>query len=292
MDTARYKAFLASVETGSFTKAAETLCYTASGVSQLVNALEYELQIQLLYRNKRGVMLTESGEKILPAIRTIISTEDLIYQTAAELNGLQIGSVTIASYFSIATHWLPKVIRDFQREYPSIQVKLLEGTRSEIESRLDNRQTDLAFISYLEPMRYDWLSLSEESMLAILPKNHPFAEEKAYPLSYCEKDKFIMPERGKDEDVIKMLQENGIEPNICFTTRESFAAIPLVEQGIGISIMNELLTKRWEWDVRKVPLEPPQKITLGIAALDFEKLTPAAKRFLKFAAERLTSRES
>lgn len=129
-------------------------------------------------------------------------------------------------------------------------------------------------------------------MLAVLPQTHPLAGAEVYPLSYCEKDSFITSERNEDDDVMTMLKKYGVQPNICFSTKESFAAIPLIEQGIGISIMSELLTRRWECDVQKLPLDPPQKITLGIAALDFEKLTPAAKRFLKFAAERLTDRES
>lgn len=291
METARYKAFLASAEEGSFSKAAEKLCYTASGVSQLVSALEGELGFPLLSRSRKGVVPTANGEMLLPAIRSFLQQEEYICQMAAELNGLQIGSVTIATYFSIATHWLPRVIRDFQKKYPNIEVRLLEGTRREIENRLENRQADMAFMSYLEPMAFDWIPLAEEAMLAILPMEHPLAGETVYPLSYCGKDKFIMPERGADDDVMSMLRKNGVEPNICFSTRESFAAVPLVEQGIGISIMNELLTKRWEYDVKKLPLDPPQKITLGIAALDLDGLSPASKRFLKFAVEELTCRE-
>lgn len=291
METARCKAFLVSAETGSFSKAAEKLCYTASGVSQLVGALEKEMGFPLLSRSRKGVVPTTNGKALLPVIRNFLRQEEMIYQMAAELNGLEVGSVTIATYFSIATHWLPRVIRLFQEKYPDIEIRLLEGTRREIEERLDSGQADMAFLSYIEPMGYDWIPLAEESMLAILPKDHPLAEAKAYPLSYCGQDKFIMPERGEDDDVMFMLRKNGVEPNICFSTRESFAAMPLVEQGIGISIMNELLTQRWEYDVKKLPLEPLQKITLGIAALDMEELSPAAKRFLKFAVEQLTQRE-
>ena len=287
MDTARYKAFLASVETGSFSKAAEQLCYTASGVSQLVNALENELNVQLLHRNRKGVTLTENGKQFLPAVRAILNREEYIYQTAAELNGLQIGSVTVGAYLSIATQWLPKVIRDFQKRYPQIEINLMEGIRPELEERLDSRQADMAFLSYLEPMRYEWIPLAEVSMLAVLPQSHPLADAKAYPLSYCEQDSFITSERNEDDDVMTMLKSNGVQPNICFSTKESFAAIPLIEQGIGISIMSELLTKRWEYDVKKLPLDPPQKITLGVAVSDFKRLSPAAKRFLEFAVAEL-----
>ncbi len=104
LDTARYKAFLVAAETRSFTKAAELLCYTPSGVSQLINAFEKEFDFTLFYRNKKGVILTNFGEKMLPAIRTLLKQEENIYQLAAELNGLQTGTVTIATYLSIATY--------------------------------------------------------------------------------------------------------------------------------------------------------------------------------------------
>ena len=61
METARGKAFVAAVETGSFSRAAERLGYTTSGVSQLVSALEQELGFPLLIRGSRGVTLTDNG---------------------------------------------------------------------------------------------------------------------------------------------------------------------------------------------------------------------------------------
>ncbi len=182
MDTARYKAFLATTETGSFTKAAELLCYTPSGVSQLINALEKEFNFALFYRNKKGVILTNYGEKMFPAIKTLLKQEETIYQLASELNGLQTGTVTITIYLSIATHWLQKVIQTFQKNYNKIHVKLMEGTHKEIDTWLESGQVDIAFTSYIEPMNYDWITLSENSMVAVLPPNHTFANSKSYLL--------------------------------------------------------------------------------------------------------------
>nr|MDU2066558.1 LysR family transcriptional regulator [Sporomusaceae bacterium] len=107
MESARCKAFLAAVETGSFSKAAEVLNYTPSGVSQLVTSLENDLGFPLLRRNPKGVTLTENGKQILPAVRDFLLQENRIFQLAAEISGLLIGSITIASYSSISTHWLP-----------------------------------------------------------------------------------------------------------------------------------------------------------------------------------------
>ena len=132
METARCRAFLAAAETGSFTKAAEKLGYTPSGVSQLVNALESELGVPLLARNTRGVAPTADGEMFLPAVREFLSREDGLYQLASDIKGLEVGSVAIASYSSIATHWLPEVIGAFQREHPGIKISLFEDIRQEV----------------------------------------------------------------------------------------------------------------------------------------------------------------
>ena len=132
METARCRAFVAAAETGSFSKAAEALSYTPSGVNQLVTALEKEFGFPLFRRNTKGVALTENGELLLPVIRKFLRQEDRIFELSAEMNGLLIGSVHIAAYSSIATHWLPAVIGAFQRDYPQIHINLLEGIWQEV----------------------------------------------------------------------------------------------------------------------------------------------------------------
>ena len=67
----------------------------------------------------RGVALTANGQLLLPVIREILHQEDKLFELSAQMNGLLIGTVTIAAYSSIATHWLPAVIRDFQENYPT-----------------------------------------------------------------------------------------------------------------------------------------------------------------------------
>ena len=175
METARCRAFLAAAETGSFSKAAEALSYTPSGVNQLVTALEKELGFPVFRRNTKGVTLTENGEMLLPAVREFLRQEDRIFELSAEMNGLLIGSVTIAAYSSIATHWLPAVISAFQQDYPQIRIRLMEGIWQEVSKWLDDRAADIGFFSYQEGMPYEWIPLAEDPMLALLPKDHPLA---------------------------------------------------------------------------------------------------------------------
>ena len=290
METARCRAFLAAAETGSFSKAAEALSYTPSGVNQLVTALEKELGFPVFRRNTKGVTLTENGEMLLPAVREFLRQEDRIFELSAEMNGLLIGSVTIAAYSSIATHWLPAVISAFQQDYPQIRIRLMEGIWQEVSKWLDDRAADIGFFSYQEGMPYEWIPLAEDPMLALLPKDHPLAGAEAYPLKECANDRFIMPALGCDDDVTALFAKNGIVPNVQFTTLESFSVMSMVEQGLGMSVMNELITEKRICDVVKLPLDPPSQITLGIALHSKAVISPAVRMFLKDAVRMLTKK--
>ena len=290
METARCKAFLAAAQTGSFTRAAEQLNYTPSGVSQLVSALEKDFGFPLFLRGKKGVILTENCARLLPAVQGFLAQEERIFSLAAQINGLLTGRVAIAAYSSIATHWLPAVIRAFQQDYPQVRITMREGIRQEVVNWLDTRQVDLAFLSYMEPMPYQWIPLGEDPMLAVLPKDHPLADAPAYPLKNCAEDPFIMPALGRDDDVVALFESCGIVPNIKFTTLENFAALAMVEQGLGVSVMNELITRKRLCDVVKLPIDPPASILLGAAYLSQTSLSPAARKFLEYSVTELEKR--
>lgn len=288
METARCRAFLAAAETGSFSKAAESLSYTPSGVNQLVTALEKELGFPVFRRNTKGVTLTENGELLVPTVREFLRQEDRIFELSAEMNGLLIGSVTIAAYSSIATHWLPAVISAFQRDYPKVRIKLLEGVWQEVAKWLDDRVADIGFLTEQEDMPYEFIPLAEDPMLALLPKDHPLANAEAYPLADCATDRFIMPVMGRDKDVEALFAKNHIVPNVQFTTLESFSTMSMVEQGLGMTVMNQLITEKRVCDIVKLPIDPPSQVTLGVALHSKADLSPAVKMFLKYAVRMLT----
>ena len=292
METARCRAFLVSAETGSFSRAAEALRYTPSGVNQLVTALEKEMGFSLFSRSTKGVQLTANGELLLPVVRELVRQEDRVYELSAQMHGLLIGSVSIAAYPSIATHWLPAVIREFQRDYPKVKIALREGVWSEVAEWLDKRVADIGFFSYQENMPYDWIPLAEDPMLALLPRDHPLANAERYPLRDCAADPFIMPALGCDTDIKAQFDKIGVRPNIRYTTIEGFSVMSMVEQGLGVSVMNRLITLKRVCDIAMIPIDPPASITLGVAMPSRADVSPAVKMFLRYAVRMLTKKET
>ena len=287
METSRYRAFIKAVDLGSFSKAAKELAYTPSGVSQLISALEKDIGFSVLERTRSGVKPTENGKRILPIARAIIQEEDRLFQMSAELKGLSVGSVTIGSYPSVASHWLPKVLKAFREQFPNIEIRVMEGIHQEISEWLDNKEVDFGFMSYDPRTTYDWIPLAHDPMIAVLPANHPLANEKCYPLEECSNEDFIMPGKGQDIDTLGVLSRHDLHPRIAYETIETAATLGMIEAGMGITITNSLSTEKYDFKVSKVPIEPSEAILVGIAIPDKNTCAPAARHFIEFATKRL-----
>ena len=97
-----------------------------------------------------------------------------------------------------------------------------------------------------------------------------------------------MPALGRDDDVLGLLETHGLEPKIAFTTLDTVSALAMIQNDLGMSIMNELITKSWPGKVAILPLDPPQQLTLGVAVPSLPRAAPAVKAFLQFAVQALT----
>ncbi len=287
MDILKCKAFVAAVDEGSLTAAGKLLGYTPSGISQLVSSMESEFGFSLLTRKSNGVVPTREGEIIYPLAMDYIKKEAEIYKAATELSGMYKGNVMIATYASVAAHTLPSLIREFTEIHPSINIQIEETTKNKLEKLVASGKADLGFSSRLSNPSFAWLPYTEDRMVAVLPANHPFAGMESYPLQACRKEDIIMPCEGDDADVRDLLKKYGIVPNIRLTTLETLTAVNMVEEGIGISIMNEGITKYWNTRASIIPIDPPSTIEIGITLPSLETAAPAVREFVLFAAEKL-----
>lgn len=110
----RYEIFLKVCETGSFSKAAEALNYTQSGISQMMAGFEEELGVQLFARAKKGVTLTDNGRMLMPYIQEMTNQKDKLRQAAFNINHKIEGKLRIGSFSSVTAMWMPEVIHYFK----------------------------------------------------------------------------------------------------------------------------------------------------------------------------------
>ena len=171
----RYEIFLKVCETGSFSKAAEALNYTQSGISQMMAALEEELEVQLFARVNRGVTLTDDGTRLLPYIREMANQKARLRQAAFNINHKVEGTLREGSFSSITTQWMPQIIHYFKENYPKVDVEILDGNYDEIRDWIIHGQVDCGFLSSIVADDLKFYPLWDDPLCAVFPADHPLA---------------------------------------------------------------------------------------------------------------------
>lgn len=282
MDINKYKIFLQSVDSGSFSKVAEETGYTPSGIVHMMNTLESEMGFPLLVRSRRGVRLTPDGERVAPILRSLVKWEEQLNQVSSDICGAVTGSITLGSYYSIAVNWLPEVIRQFQKDFPNVKIQLLEGVHQKLDNLLAEQRVDFCLFSYPPAGDLEWIPLRPDRMVAVLPREHPLAGAEAYPIANYRDADFIMPAEGYDYDIMRVLEKHHITPRVSYSTGEDNAALAMIEKGLGVGLMNELTTRGRNNSAVILPLDPPESIEMGIAIPSLKKASPAARRFVEY----------
>jgi len=282
MNIQKYMAFVKTVEYGSFTKAAEILNYSQSGISRMINDLEKEWNIVLLERGKFGVKLTSDGMKLLPHAKNVCMEYEKLQMEVDELNGLQSGLIRIGTFSSVATHWLPNIIKAFQKAYPNIDYELLLGDYTEIEEWISKGRVDCGFLRLPTCSDFETIFLEQDRLLAVLPENHALAQLERIPVAALCKEPFMLLEKGAKAEISEIFERCNLTPNVHFTTWDDYAIMSMVEHGLGVSILPELILKRIPYHVVTRELDIPAYRKIGIALRNRKTSSLAVKRFLEY----------
>lgn len=279
MDTKKLEALVASVELGSFTRAAEQLGYTQSGLTHMMNSLEKDIGFTVLVRGRSGVQLTPAGQRIFPLVQDCLAGSAALEREIALINSHKEDSVRVAAYESIARHWLPEVIQQFRREHPDVTVDIQMGSVDEVYRWVLEDRVDMCFASRQEYGALEWTPLRDDELLAILPPDYPDGGD-AFPVEFFNGQEFLMPSMGFDKDILRVLNEHGVTPLIRTTQVSDSAVISMVEHGLGVSVLSRLVLRGRQDSVRALPLLPRAVRELGIAAQPHRELRPIARKFI------------
>ncbi len=278
----KYQAFIKTIETGSFTKAANALNYAQSSISKMIADLEKEWNLTLLERDRNGVHLTSSGKQILPYARMLLDDYQKLTSYVDDLNGLQKGMIRIGTFSSVAIHWLPDIFAEFQKDYPGIEYEMLLGDYREVEEWLEEGRVDCGFLSLPAKHTFETISLKMDEYLVVLPMEHPLAQKGKIDIHDLEDQPFLLLEHGGKTEVTALLEKYQVHPQIRFTTWEDYAIMAMVEKGLGISILPKMILQRIPYDIEIRPLEIPYFREIGLAIKNRTRLSSAAIRFIEY----------
>ena len=253
----KYLALVKTVETGSFTRAAQALNYAQSSVSKMVADLEAKWGMTLLERSKRGVCLTSAGEQVLPFLRKVLNDHAELEGQICRMNGIETGVVRIGTFASVAIHWLPNIFSALQRDYPGIGYKMLLGDYDEVERWIGEGRVDCGFLRLPTLPGFDTMLLKQDEYKVVLPVGHPLAVHESVPIEALNGLPFLLLEHGGKTEVSDLLERAHVQPDVRFTTWEDFAIMAMAERGLGVWILPDLILRRIPYRIEIRPLANP-----------------------------------
>ena len=279
-----YEIFYTVVQEKSFQKAAKLLNMTPSAISHAIAAMEKELGFSLFIRNKNGTALTSNGEAIYPQILEILNCNEYLLQSVAQLKGLRSGTIKVGCFNSVCTAWMPAIMTAFRKEYPEITVKIFQGTYTDVEQWLKNGTIDVGFLSESCTKDFYYTTLYKDQLLCLTPKNFPVANPDYISIAELENQEFVFQREACDTDVQAFLDKYHISVKTIHHVIDDQSTVALVEAGMGIGIMPEILLKKMSSNINSYALYPAEYRTICLATTHSHIMSPAVNCFIKFVS--------
>lgn len=282
----RYEIFLTVIEKQSFTKAADSLGYTQSAVSQMVRSIEEELSTTLIFRSRKGIRLTPDGEQFLPYIKKICNAHHELMEKSKEMRGLESGNIRIGTFSSVSSNWLPILMKEFKEKYPSVQFQLQQGEYTSIVQYIKEGSVDFGFVNPDAVTDLTTIPLIQDEMLAVLPYDHALAKKESITLEELSNEPFILLDEGEHSEPLEIFKKHNLHPNIQYKVHDDYTIMAMVENGLGISILSELVLRRTNYQFIKKHINPTINRTIGIAFTNKKTLPISSRYFIDFIVER------
>lgn len=262
MNINQLECFISLAETLSFTKSARQMYITQPSFSRHISSLEEELEVTLFFRNKRAVMLTDSGKVFLEEAKKIIyHYNNGILRVRQVENGKE-GSIKIGFLGPAARPFLPKLIKKIRNKYPSISLKFSEYSHSSITEAIRNNEIDIAFTVLVALQSIEdlvWKYIYNDCLCVVLHKEHYLANKDTIDLKELANEPFVSMDR-KDwrqgyNRVEKICLEHGFSPVIVAEERYLSSLLTLVECEVGYGIVPRCFQKVASKDLSFINIE-------------------------------------
>ncbi|WP_339742503.1 LysR family transcriptional regulator [uncultured Maricaulis sp.] len=262
-DWNQIRAFLATVEEGSFSAAARALGQTQPTLSRQISALEGELGITLFERGHRAMVLTEPGRALLEPVRAMAEAATRISLTASG-QSLQIaGRVSLTATNSMATQFLPPVVAKLRQLAPEIELEIIAS--NEVRD-LTLREADIA-IRHARPEQPELIGKLLRETRAWFYASTTFLNRHGRPQSAADLTGYDFIGFDQNERFLPYLNDLGLSltlRNFKLNTGSDTVMVELIRQGLGIGMLTEDMAALHPELERALPSLPPIPVPIWL----------------------------
>lgn len=264
---------------GGLTKAANRLHVTQSALSHQLRDIEDKLGTPLFLRLNKKMLLTQAGERLLGSAPAVLDELKRVEEDIRQIALHREGILRISTECYTCYHWLPPVLKPFNREFPRVEVRIIaEATHRPIEALLDGK-LDLAISSAVtRNQKLMFKPLFKDEMVVIVSPDHPLASRSYITAKDFASEHLLVYSLPKEELTIfqKVLSPAGISPKHLSRVELTEAIIEMVKAGLGVGVM-----ARWAvtphidaGSLRALPLTPKGFHRQWSAAMLRHRATP------------------
>jgi DNA-binding transcriptional LysR family regulator len=266
---------------------ADALRISPSAVSQQIAQLEDELQVELVERRGRGVLLTPVGKRLIAHVERLTGILEEAKTDIAEMRSVVAGELRVAAFPSIASVMMPRSIHALERQHPHLAIVLDELEPIDGLAALRSWQVDIALIDdltldgVLPEAGIETHKLGVDELLVMLPKTHRFAKRKSVALQELSDEHWALDTRGTySETIIRACAKAGFRPRVNGNCNGFPAIAAMVAAGCSVSVMPGLRVLSNRGNFRVVRLNPPIMRTIFAAHHRGAQRNPAIAAFL------------
>ena len=243
MELRQIRSFLSIAETLHFGRTAELIHLSQPALSLQIRALEEEVGVRLLERNRRKTALTAAGFAFRDDAAASLSQLDQAIRRARLAANGKLGLLRIGFISTVGSEIVPNIIRQFRDLNPEVEFSLRAITTADQVQMLETGSLDIGFfrLPIGEHLALDVVTVHRERFVLVVPASHKLAKRKRVRLREVSGQNFVMYERtyapGFHDLIFGMLRDARIVPNISQTAAEISTLISLVAAHMGIAIL-------------------------------------------------------
>jgi DNA-binding transcriptional LysR family regulator len=241
MDIEYIKDFVVLAEVGNYLDASDQLFISQSSLTRHIQQLEKDLGVTLFDRTTRKVALNKYGQMFLPYASRIVQIQ-YEYETAFynELRNIH-SSISIGSIPSMVQYNITDLLIKFKKENTNFTLNVIEAESHELKDMLRQNKCELAFVRETDDTDNEFVRIpySIDTMVAVIPIDHPLAKSEFIALEQLRNEKFILlPEHSIMHELsLKECRKAGFEPNIVFTGYRGDNLVDMVSKGAGCALL-------------------------------------------------------